>query len=171
MIKVKLVTSLTSLLLRWVMAVVFILCMHIHTKIEARKVPKFINSKCEPIFGLCDFLLSIWSYSARLHHHLHYFSLLFTSPLSCLHPFHFLFYGICIFSLIISPPLFLLLSSVSVIWMGISRQSRSSELKCCDQLYLLPHELQREDDLCNTTMGKTVHIFQACCLKAPLPQW
>lgn len=38
------------------------------------------------------------------------------------------------------------------------------ELKCCDQLYLLPHELQK-GELWHATMGRTVNIFQACCSK------
>lgn len=38
------------------------------------------------------------------------------------------------------------------------------ELKCCDQLYLLPHELQK-GELWHATMGRTANIFQACCSK------
>lgn len=109
-------------------------------------------------------LLSIWLHSTKLHHQTHYFYFLFRSSLACL--LVFISFSVkCASSALSLWPPSPLLNHVPIIWMGISCQSRSSDFKCCDQLYLLPHESQREDNLYHTTMGRTVNIFQACCSK------
>ncbi len=146
------------------MPVIFTLCLYVYAHTGSQNELLLIH------FGRKGFLFkwtNVWSvmffilfcscsHSAKLHHET-IISLHSLYPLCDVYLLFISFAVKCASSALSLPLLFS--PSLPVIWMGISRQTCFSELKCWDHLYLLPHEMHRENNLCRTTMGRAVNIF------------